>query len=87
MAAGAPVIHSRLAVLEEVSAGNALTFTATSDAELAACLKSVSRDPRLRSSLRVGGVERARSLTWNETVGRTLAAYRRALGGELPEDA
>jgi glycosyltransferase involved in cell wall biosynthesis len=87
MAAGAPVVHSRLAVLEEVSAGNALTFAATSEAELAACLKRVSGDPRLQSSLRAGGVERARSLTWTGAVERTLAAYRHALGKDRPKNA
>lgn len=86
MAAGAPVIHSRLKVLEEVSAGNALTFTATSESELAGNLRRVSADPQLRSSLRARGIRRARSLTWTGAVERTLAAYGDALARRAPED-
>jgi glycosyltransferase involved in cell wall biosynthesis len=79
MGAGAPVIHSRLPVLEEVSAGAALTFTATSATELAACLRKMALDPDLRHELAERGLRRARSLTWQEAVERTLAAYRRAI--------
>lgn len=86
MAAGAPVIHSRLRVLEEVSAGNALTFTATSESELAGYLRNLSSDPQLRSSLRARGSRRARSLTWTGAVERTLAAYGDALARRAPED-
>lgn len=75
MAAGAVVLHSRIPVLEETSAGVALTFDPRSPEELAGCLRRVSGDERLRRDLRRRGTERARELTWDSAVGRTLAAY------------
>jgi glycosyltransferase involved in cell wall biosynthesis len=82
MAAGAPVVHSRLPVLEEVSAGCALTFTPTSAEELAACLTRVSTDDVLRRDLISRGRTRAESLTWAEALDRTLKVYRQALHGD-----
>jgi glycosyltransferase involved in cell wall biosynthesis len=79
LAAGALVIHSNIAVLEEASAGAALTFNPTSAAELAACLRRAAADAGLQRDLRARGVERARELTWDEGVERTLAAYRAVL--------
>jgi len=79
LAAGAVVIHSRIPVLEEVSAGNALTFDPHSTEELAACLRRVSADPQLRADLRARGAIRARQLTWQVAVDNTLAAYRQVL--------
>jgi len=83
LAAGAPVIHSRLPVLEEVSAGDAMTFAPTSAAELAGCLRRLSEDAGLRADLRDRGLRRARLLTWTAAVENTLAAYRRAVAGEV----
>ena len=82
MAAGAAVVHSRLPVLEEVSAGCALTFAPGSAEELAACLTRVSTDDALRRDLMTRGRARAESLTWAEALSRTLQAYREALGGD-----
>ncbi len=79
LAAGAVVIHSRLPVLEETSAGAALTFDPNSAAELAACLRRVAGEPELATSLRARGLERARTLTWDEAVSVTIAAYRSVL--------
>jgi glycosyltransferase involved in cell wall biosynthesis len=79
MSAGAAVIHSRIPVLEETSAGAALTFDPDSAEELVTCLRRVSGDERLRSDLRRRGIERARELTWDVAVERTLAAYRAVL--------
>jgi glycosyltransferase involved in cell wall biosynthesis len=77
LAAGAVVIHSRIPVLEEVSAGSALTFDPHSAEELAACLRRASADGLLRADLRVRGAARARDLTWAAAVEKTLAAYKR----------
>lgn len=79
MAAGAAVVHSRLPVLEEVSAGHALTFTPRSPDELAACLRSVSLDTELRRELQVAGRRRAEALTWDEALANTLRAYRQII--------
>jgi glycosyltransferase involved in cell wall biosynthesis len=75
MAAGGVVVHSRLPVLEETSAGAALTFDPHSVDELAACLRRVAQDPKLVADLRKRGLERAKQLTWDEAVSATLAAY------------
>jgi glycosyltransferase involved in cell wall biosynthesis len=82
MAAGAAVVHSRLPVLEEVSAGCALTFTPTSAEDLAACLARVATDDVLRRDLISQGRTRAESLTWAEALDRTLKVYRQALYGD-----
>jgi glycosyltransferase involved in cell wall biosynthesis len=79
LAAGAVVLHSRLPVLEETSAGAALTFDAASAAELAACLRRASNDSALATDLRRRGLERATELTWDAAVSGTLASYRAAL--------
>lgn len=76
LAAGALVIHSRIPVLEETSAGAALTFDPASPEELAANLRSASSDPHLNRDVRRRGVDRAKELTWDVAVERTLAVYR-----------
>jgi glycosyltransferase involved in cell wall biosynthesis len=76
LAAGAVVIHSRLPVLEDTSAGAALTFDFDSAAELEARLRRVSIDAKLRDDLRQRGLQRAKDLTWDATVEITLRAYR-----------
>ena len=82
MAAGAAVVHSRLPVLEEVSAGCALTFAPDSAEELAVCLTRISTDDALRADLRARGRARAESLTWVDALARTLDVYRVALRGD-----
>jgi glycosyltransferase involved in cell wall biosynthesis len=75
MAAGALVIHSHLPVLEETSAGAALTFDPRSARSLAASLRTASGDAELGARLRRAGVERARALTWDAAVAATLVVY------------
>ena len=79
LAACSVVIHSRIPVLEETSAGSALTFDPRSASELASCLRRVSTDAALRSELRARGCARAAELTWDAAVEATLATYRRIL--------
>ena len=81
LAAGALVVHSRIPVLEEVSAGAAMTFDPSSPDELAACLRRAASDSRLAAQLRELGVKRAESLTWDAAVEATLGAYRATLAG------
>jgi glycosyltransferase involved in cell wall biosynthesis len=77
LAAGAAVIHSAIPVLEEMSAGAALTFNPESADELAACLRRLSTDAAWSGELRRLGAERAQALTWDAAVQTTLDAYRR----------
>lgn len=79
LAAGAVVIHSRIPVLEETSAGAALTFDPESAEDLAACLRQAADQAHLQSDLRLRGVRRAKELTWDAAVETTLTAYRAAL--------
>jgi glycosyltransferase involved in cell wall biosynthesis len=79
MAAGAVVIHSRIPVLRETSQDAALMFDPDSADELVACLRRVAGDEQLGRELRRRGKERARELTWDTAVERTMAAYRAAL--------
>lgn len=83
LAAGAAVVHSRIPVLEETSAGSALTFDPNSAEELAGSLRRASGDQHLNRDLRARGLQRAKNLTWDAAVERTLAAYR-ALGRTEP---
>jgi glycosyltransferase involved in cell wall biosynthesis len=79
LAAGALVIHSAIPVLEATSAGAAMTFNPRSAAELAACMRRAATDPGAQGLFRTRGVRRARELTWDAGVERTLAAYRALL--------
>ena len=81
LAAGALVVHSRIPVLEEVSAGAAMTFDPWSADELAACLRRAVSDARLASRLRELGVKRAQALTWDAAIETTLSVYRATLAG------
>jgi glycosyltransferase involved in cell wall biosynthesis len=79
LAAGAVVVHSRIPVLAETSAGAALMFDPSSAGELAACLRRVATDEVLSGDLRRRGLQRAIDLTWDAAVERTLAAYKAVL--------
>jgi len=80
LAAGALVIHSRIPVLEETSAGAALTFDPDSPDELADCLRRASADGTPTRKLREEGVRRAQDLTWDDAVRATIGVYRETLG-------
>jgi len=79
LAAGALVIHSRISVLEDTSAGAALTFDPDSPEELADCLRRASADGTPTHKLREEGVRRAQDLTWDEAVRATIGAYRKVV--------
>ena len=79
LAAGALVIHSRLPVLEETSAGSALTFDAESPDQLADCLRRASAGGVAMDELRGKGRLRARDLTWDGAIRATMAAYQEIL--------
>jgi glycosyltransferase involved in cell wall biosynthesis len=81
LAAGAAVLHSRIPVLEETSAGAAVTFDPGSPTELAECLRKISGDEDLSRELRRRGRERAAELSWDGAVATALATYREMAGG------
>jgi glycosyltransferase involved in cell wall biosynthesis len=81
LASGAVVLHSRIPVLEETSAGAALVFDPSSAEDLAANLRRAAGDPQLSQDLRRRGLQRAGDLTWDTAVERTLNAYRTRIKG------
>ncbi len=80
LATGALVIHSKIPVLEQISAGAALTFGPDSAEELAVCLRAAAGDAQLAGRLRQQGIARAAQLTWDRAVEATLAAYGASIG-------
>ena len=84
LAAGCPVVASRAAAISEVVQGAALQVDATSTSALAEALRRLAGDAELRSSLVSAGLERARSLSWQEHARRTADVYRRLLAEHRP---
>src|SRR5438093_1120095 len=79
LAAGALVVHSRIPVLEDTSAGAALTFDPDSAEQLAESLRRASAGGADTRELRERGLRRAKDLTWDEAVRATIDSYREAL--------
>ena len=78
MASGAPVITSSTSSLPEV-AGDAAILVDPSDVQaLAEAMWRVATDAILAQRLRVAGLARAATLTWEKTATETLAVYRQA---------
>jgi glycosyltransferase involved in cell wall biosynthesis len=79
LATGALVIHSKIPVLEQISAGAALTFGSDSPEDLAVCLRTAAGNSQLGARLRQQGIARAAELTWDRAIEATLGAYRATL--------
>jgi glycosyltransferase involved in cell wall biosynthesis len=79
MARGVPVACSNASSLPEVADEAALLFDPSDDAAIADALLRLLRDRALGEQLRVRGLERARSFTWERTARLTLESYARAL--------
>jgi glycosyltransferase involved in cell wall biosynthesis len=79
MAAGLPVVCSRLPVLEEVAGESALFVDPHDEASLAAGLERALDDPSRLEELRRQGRERSLRFDWDRTAAATLALYRRLL--------
>jgi len=79
MAAGTPVVASAVGGVTEfaVDGRSALLFPAGDDAALAATLVRAVGDERVRAALVEGGLEVARSHTWERVVERHLDLYER----------
>lgn len=79
MACGTPVVCSDAASLPEV-VGDAALLVRPRDAQgIAAAMRRLLDDGRLRGELAERGLERAKRFTWAETARKTVAAYREAL--------
>ncbi len=87
MAAGTPVVASRVGAIPEVAGDAALLVDARRPVELAEAIAAVLTDPGLRSRLVTRGRARARLFTWEAVAEQTLAVFQavhRPTGGEVP---
>jgi glycosyltransferase involved in cell wall biosynthesis len=75
MAAGAPVVASRVGAIPEVAGDAAVLVDASQPALLAEAIEAVLADRSLRARLVERGRTRARSFSWEATARRTLAVY------------
>ena len=82
MASGTPVIASNAASIPEVLGDAGILLPPSEPAAWAQAILKVLNDETLRESMRASGLARAATFTWSRTARLTLAAYRRALGGE-----
>ncbi|HEX8072003.1 MAG TPA: glycosyltransferase family 1 protein [Pyrinomonadaceae bacterium] len=80
MACGAPVVTSRIPVIEETSAGVARLVAPTDVEELTAALVELLTDEGARAQMSEAGLRRAAEYTWERTAAATLAVYREVLG-------
>ena len=77
MAAGTPVACSNAGSLPEIAGDAARIFDPLDPAAIASALESCWLDEALRARLRVDGLARARSFTWEATARQTLEVYRK----------
>jgi glycosyltransferase involved in cell wall biosynthesis len=75
MAAGTPVVASRVGAIPEVAGGAALLVDAQSPAEIAEALEAVLDDRGLRADLAARGRARSREFSWEAVARQTLAVY------------
>jgi len=80
MGAGIPVLLSDIRVHRYVAGEAARFFPPDDHAALAALLRDVTSDARLRASLSDAGVARAAGFTWRRTAEETRRSFEKALG-------
>ncbi|MCX7840979.1 MAG: glycosyltransferase family 4 protein [Anaerolineae bacterium] len=79
MACGTPVIVSNVSSLPEV-VGDAALLVAPDDVEgLAVAMSRVLTDSALREELRIKGLKRAQTFSWERAARETLAVYRKVM--------
>jgi glycosyltransferase involved in cell wall biosynthesis len=81
MAAGTPVVASRVGAIPEVAGDAALLVDAERPAEIADALEGVLADGGLRVRLAARGRARAACFTWEAVARQTLAVYEDAHAG------
>jgi len=77
MACGTPVIASNQGSLPEVVGDAGLLVEPTDVEAIAAAAERLLTDAELRADLRMRGLERARTFTWERTARETLAVYEK----------
>ncbi len=81
MASGCPVVAMNAASIPEIVGDAGLLVSPGDTDSLAAAIRRVVSDKRLRAALIRNGKARARTYRWTETARLTLAAYREAAEG------
>ncbi len=79
MACGAPVLTSNTSSLAEIADGAALLVDPRDTEAIAEAMDRVMGDPSERERLRVAGLGRARSFSWERSTRETLQVYEEAL--------
>jgi len=79
MAVGTPVLTTNSSSIPEVVGDAALRVDATDESAMRDALVCMDRDPGLRESLRIKGLERVRMFRWKETARKTAVVYERVL--------
>jgi glycosyltransferase involved in cell wall biosynthesis len=81
MAAGTPVVASRVGAIPEVAGDAALLVDAERPAEIADAVETVLADGGLRTDLAARGRSRAARFTWESVARQTLAVYEAVHAG------
>ncbi|MBA4181815.1 MAG: glycosyltransferase family 1 protein, partial [Anaerolinea sp.] len=76
MACGTPAIVSAIPVLQEHSAGAAITVPTRSPGAIAASVEELLRSPTCRDEWIGRGLERAAKYSWDRTAAATMEVYR-----------
>lgn len=79
MAAGTPVVVSRVGAMQETCGDAAAYVDPTNPAEIASTIEALLRDSGRRAELRALGLERARAFTWRQSAERLLACIDAAV--------
>jgi glycosyltransferase involved in cell wall biosynthesis len=77
MACGTPVITSRGSSLQEVAGNAAILIDPLDELSIAAALKTVLLDQKMREGLRVAGIARSRQFSFRQTARQTVLVYER----------
>ncbi len=75
MACGAPVVASNTSSLPELAADAALLVAPTDDEALANAIRLLLTQPALKEALRLRGIARAATFTWERCAAETAALY------------
>jgi alpha-1,3-rhamnosyl/mannosyltransferase len=81
MAAGAPVLATRLTAVPEVVAGGGETVDPADATAVAERVHEILGDPALRESLRERARRRGKELSWQTAASQTWATYQAVLAG------